>query len=103
MIKLSLRLTYSAYNNTREKRKIKKLMCINYTTPYGVYKLSVVDLTVNTGVMWLSKNTLKSYIVRPLSLKYTYYMNKNSSHVTFLLLYLMYIFSKSWKSVTFAY
>jgi hypothetical protein len=56
-------------------------MCINYTTPYSVYKLSVVDLTVNTGVMWLSKNTLKSYIVRPLSLKYTYYMNKNSSHL----------------------
>jgi len=36
MIKLSLWLTYSTYENAREKRKktasTKKLMCVNYTT-----------------------------------------------------------------------
>jgi len=36
MIKLSFWLTYSTYNNAREKRKktttTKKLMCVNYTT-----------------------------------------------------------------------
>ena len=37
MIKLSLLLTYSTYNNRGERRKKraqKKLMCINYTTHF---------------------------------------------------------------------
>ena len=59
-----------------------------------VYKLSGIAHTVNTGVMWLSKNTLKSYMVCPLNLK-PYYMNNNSSQLLHFCYYIQYIFLPS--------